>query len=587
MGCSAGSKIETDELKFSLSGVTKDSLDSIPGDRDHGISDWYCFNTGNIGYSAIYPDTKIIEVDTNGNESVKVYISTPSSGTFSATAGRRYYGTKAIHLLGSGGLDQHDIVPLTYAGTSFANHWVRNSPQTYNVFALHDSTTVYFYDNNAAGGITGTSTSSASLSKGQSTTFSSTSVNTWQFFSATNPVIMSVAGSGADCHRMAPSSNYSYRRRNAYEITVNNGSPSNQGTYVVYDTSVPVVTLEIADGAGGDSTQGIGIEYLSNTYSWGEVLSDYHITAPYANTTVHVSYWASNQWNLGETHSLNGSQTSPAVVDRDGTQGFGVDGTNISGLAANLASGATLWKWESNNPIAVTINNNADDEETLLGWMRNNYRRKLSNYTGSFSIKNKIRKGEETRIRGYGKTTISEFKTNDSDNYFTFDGTDDYFFGTISGFNPDNGCTLEMVVRRPTTPPAWRTYFNIKPSSSNTPFFEFRTNGANFNTVANYFGGADYQTGAYTINSTDFYHMVATYDGAGNIRLYVNGDLKSTKTGVPAFAIGSNPRITIGRAYSNNRPTNIELGDCKVYQKELTQKEIKRNYIVQKRIFNL
>ena len=163
--------------------------------------------------------------------------------------------------------------------------------------------------------------------------------------------------------------------------------------------------------------------------------------------------------------------------------------------------------------------------------------------------------------------------------YLDFDGSDDYISGVINGFDPDTSCTLETFVRRPTTPPAWRTYFNIKPNSgSNSPFFEFRTTGANFNTVANYFGGSDYQTSAYTINSTDFYHLVAVYDGDGNIHLYVNGSLHNTKTSVPAFSIGVNPRITIGRAYSEDRPTNIEMSVCRVYNKALSASEVEQNF---------
>jgi hypothetical protein len=39
--------------------------------------------------------------------------------------------------------------------------------------------------------------------------------------------------------------------------------------------------------------------------------------------------------------------------------------------------------------------------------------------------------------------------------------------------------------------------------------------------------------------------------------MYFNGELVGTKTGVPSFALGNNPRITVGRAYSNDRPTDI------------------------------
>ena len=149
----------------------------------------------------------------------------------------------------------------------------------------------------------------------------------------------------------------------------------------------------------------------------------------------------------------------------------------------------------------------------------------------------------------------------------------------INDFDPDTSCTLETFVRRPTTPPAWRTYFNIKPNSgSNFPFFELRTNDADLLIVALYYNGTNYATTSYTVNTTDFYHLVAAYDGAGNITFYVNGTLINTLTSVPAFAIGANPRITIGRAYSEDRPTNIEMSVCRVYNKALSASEVQQNF---------
>jgi hypothetical protein len=142
----------------------------------------------------------------------------------------------------------------------------------------------------------------------------------------------------------------------------------------------------------------------------------------------HVSYWANNQWNVGEVHSLNGTQTNPDAVDRDGTNGFGVDGTNISGAAANLASGANLWKFEGTQPFSVIINDTADDEERLLGWMSNKTLRTSSNVTQSFV--NLIDKDDRSRMKIYGKdlTTTVEYagaKLSGAD-YIEFDGVDDY-----------------------------------------------------------------------------------------------------------------------------------------------------------------
>ena len=464
MGVAAGPKVVTEGLVFSLDARNLKTYDEIPGITDHGISDWYCFISGTATYSAIYPNTEIIEIDADGNETVMVSTgSDPQRGTFSTTAGRRYYGTKAIHLLQTTASDnQHELAPVSFAGTYFAHIWTRNSPTTYYAYAPQDDTTLEFFDNNAVGGVTGSVTATHTISRGFTTSFQSTAQGTWQFFKADKPIIMTAGGTGWDKTILAPATQYVYTRLNANQRTINNTVPSNTGNNITWDTSLPVVHVQIADGAGGDCTQGIGYEYLSDTFSWGNVLSDYQIVAPYADTTVTVSYWANSQWNVGEVHSLNGTQTNPDAVDRDGTNGFGVDGTNISGLAANLASGANLWKFEGTQPFSVIINDTADDEERLLGWMSNKTLRTSSNVTQSFV--NLIDKDDRSRMKIYGKdlTTTVEYagaKLSGAD-YIEFDGVDDYIdtfsnFGTLSQYTiiywakrnidnkmPINICTL-------------------------------------------------------------------------------------------------------------------------------------------------
>ena len=379
-------------------------------------------------------------------------------------------------------------------------------------------------------------------------------------------------GSAGDDHIMQPMTNYVYRRRNHHEKTINNTAPSNpSNTYVAYDTSLPLFTLEIADGAGGDSTQGIGYEYLSDTFSWGSVLSDYQIVAPYADTTVTVSYWANSQWNVGEVHSLSGTQTNPAAVDRDGTNGFGVDGSTISGSAANLASGATLWKWESTKPIAVIINDNADDEENLLGWMSNNHLRTSSNSTQSFV--NLINKGRRRmKMRGKRLTTSTSYadaklSTGDS---ITFDGTDDYIQTDITTHYPN--ITLEAWARRPDINPTYRSLIGkYRGDPAQTESYELLFNasaGIRFHVTSS---PIDYNS---AIVANTWYHVVGTYDGT-TARIYLNGEAVASgsrtagSNSVP-FRIGASPR---GANYNNG-----DIARAFIYSRALSASEIKQNF---------
>lgn len=173
----------------------------------------------------------------------------------------------------------------------------------------------------------------------------------------------------------------------------------------------------------------------------------------------------------------------------------------------------------------------------------------------------------------------------DSTGQPTFDGTDDYIQVSLIDVNLDMGCTIEGVLKRKSTPTAWRTFFNLKPSDSFTPFFEFRSNANDQHIYADYYNGTDYTTSAASLTTGTFGHAVATYDGSGNVKMYFNGELIHTKTGVPSFALGTSPRLTIGRAYNNNRNTDIDTPIVKIYNKALTPQEIQQNYNATKRRF--
>ncbi len=175
----------------------------------------------------------------------------------------------------------------------------------------------------------------------------------------------------------------------------------------------------------------------------------------------------------------------------------------------------------------------------------------------------------------------------DSNGYMTFDGTNDYVEISLTGVNLDNGCTIEGVLKRNSTPTAWRTFFNLKSASSNAPFFEFRSGGNAQHIYADYYNVAsEWSTTAATLPTGDFGHAVACYDGNGNIKMYFNGQLIGTTTGVASFTLGTSPRLTIGRAYSNDRYTDIVAPIVKVYDRPLNAQEIERNYKGYKNRFN-
>ena len=176
----------------------------------------------------------------------------------------------------------------------------------------------------------------------------------------------------------------------------------------------------------------------------------------------------------------------------------------------------------------------------------------------------------------------------DSTGLPTFDGSNDYFISTLTGVDLDSGCTIEGILRRNSTPSAWRTFFNIKPNGANTPFFEFRSTGAVTNVQTLYYDttNGNQNTSSYSMSNNQYYHCVGTFDGSSGLTLYVNGEFQSTGT-VTNFSLGTSPRITVGRAYDNSRYTDITAPVVKVYDIPLTARQIKQNYLSYKTRFNL
>ena len=124
------------------------------------------------------------------------------------------------------------------------------------------------------------------------------------------------------------------------------------------------------------------------------------------------------------------------------------------------------------------------------------------------------------------------------------------------------------------------------------------TNGAIFTNYGTGYGSGVWFAGRYGIwiNAAVYavnaplplgtYHMVATRDGSGNVRLYVNGLLN--KTGTLTGSIPSNINFRIGSDVNGfNEQLTGHLYSLKVYNRVLSDQEVAQNYNAQKSRFNL
>jgi len=569
MGAYAGPDVSENGLVLALDAANQKSL-NIPSQSDHGYADWYCFVSGTVTYSIINTTGGIIYERNGSTVTAVVTTSGPQRGTFSATAGRFYYGSVPINIVVE---DQHHyIVPLTMVGTQFWNVVVRNNPSTYYVYSPYQAATVNFYDN-TAGGLTGTPTSTLSLSAGQSGTFTSNNLtNHW--ISSNVPIIASTTQDGWDRTILSPMSTYVYQRYGAYNNTTNFTTPTNLNSYVTYDSTYKVMNMTIADGAGGDCAQGLGLEYLSDTYSWGNVLSDYTIVFPY-NGTFTASYWNGSAWVVWDTHTITtGSITNPPRVTRDGTNGAGVEASALSGLATNMASGATLWKWEGTAPFYLAINDNADDEFSVLGW--------------NSSTQNTPRSGNTiTDISGNGNNgTLLNGPVYVKDNLgvLSFDGTNDFIDLTnksvaVSG----NGARSIFCWVKSTT--GGRCIVSTG-TANNSQAFNLVTYGSSKVGVMGY-NYDFYPTTGANIFDGNWHFVGATYNGAGTLITYVDGIQDNISTGRTYSTTGQNNFIGKSNHVGSEFYWNGNIAQVSIYNRALTAQEIQQNYNATKSRFGL
>ena len=176
--------------------------------------------------------------------------------------------------------------------------------------------------------------------------------------------------------------------------------------------------------------------------------------------------------------------------------------------------------------------------------------------------------------------------SSDNGGQLQFDGVDDYAEATLSGITIfDTDLTYECFFRRPTTFDGWRTVINIKRPNgggvNDIPFIEFRTDANTRNVRGLYYDGTDRLTDSYTgvADGTTFVHAVGVSKGTNTLEFYINGSLfAANTTNYGGAELYTDPVISIGRAYSTNRSTDIDVTSVKVYNRALTEDEITFNF---------
>ena len=554
------------------------SLDR-PKMSDHGISDWYCFAGGTATYSAPYAGTTIYEINGSTETVMVSNTSAPQKGTFTVVAGRRYYGTKAIHLYING--EDHRLIPLSLSGNYFGAYATRTTPSTYRLYSPYQNTTIDVYDARPDGIFDSAYTQQISLEQGSNTTYETSTEdnNNWVWFVSAHPIVMTKSGSGSgDRIMMSPAGYIEYRRFDGHERDMNNKVPTTINTRRVSSTTHKVKTIVIADGSGFEAVQGLKDSDLYTRCTFAGNMPDFFITSP-TNQTVSIYHDSGGSWVLDEAITLT-SETNAFTAGRDGTVGFGSAGATFSGAAASF--GDKLWKWEANDPFMVTVNDNADDEKFLLGWDSDRHNRLVSNQdtsitdlanssrTINMTMYNRSQFADSDGVKFFRsrpedylyETYQQEYMLKLEDNLISFADQDPYTFEFWCRLHPQRAATYQTLTGVGTTVAPWLSVF----PGSGTFDIRYRQSG-----------GTYYNTSTITHDLNNWTHIVASVDTSRNVRYYIDGLLKATVN--PTTTLFNVNRLGGGYSSGNYRYSwEGDIAVAKVHSKTFSADEAAQNY---------
>ena len=192
-----------------------------------------------------------------------------------------------------------------------------------------------------------------------------------------------------------------------------------------------------------------------------------------------------------------------------------------------------------------------------------------------------------TDISGKGYDgTLTNGPTFSSDNLgcIVFDGSNDRVDGVHnSELNLTQDLTVECWFRRTGGRSDWVRVFG-KGDSTN------RTYGLWYHVNSNYFLYQRYGSGQFSVLSSEavvlnaWYHLVGTSSGSTHT-LYVNGVVKNTTTSSGTFHSSTDP-YKVG--YGNIHLSHIgNVSNCRIYNRGLSEAEVKQNYNAHKGRFGL
>ncbi len=181
----------------------------------------------------------------------------------------------------------------------------------------------------------------------------------------------------------------------------------------------------------------------------------------------------------------------------------------------------------------------------------------------------------------------------DSNAQIVFDGTDDVITVPMDNLRPTSAITQEVVVYIDNN--TTQVWIGSQYGTSSGNSYALWLNGANTLAAGVNIGGSfNYQSQSYPITLNTYYHFVHTYDGTTQ-RIYANGvEIRQwTTTGNIEYNI-NNTLLAIGNDWNGSGyntgaslATHGKQDITKIYNRALTEDEIRNNYRHYKTRFNI
>lgn len=174
--------------------------------------------------------------------------------------------------------------------------------------------------------------------------------------------------------------------------------------------------------------------------------------------------------------------------------------------------------------------------------------------------------------------------------YINFDGVDDNV--EVGYKNQDflTGITFEMVVKINGVKTTSQEFFGNWEGAGGG--LGYNKNGEIY---LNLFlvSKNGYATVKTAMSSGHWYTVTGTYDD-NNMKIYVNGELKSTlaitdkiKTSPVSIAIGGNPTVDSAGNYKVTNPGNVDMKRAALYSRALNAEEVSKNYQLDRKRYGI